>query len=362
MKRIMVFLMFLILLSGMTYSKTKTVYLVVPDAAIGTANLKYYVIDSSGTLVTDITKTEVKTDNYEGDTALNLVKLEITTDKNILKMVAGYIGSDGKYYLLVSPDANTSNVETKLSNNGSNSPFDVFNGVSATNNTKFDKYSNYPGIKITDDVRLSLIPVTGTVTNKTEFTAGTKMEDISGTLDINPSDSLDNIFVMINDSSIYYYLKKNSSLTEEQLKDLGFTDDEIKLPYTEVSTSSTNYSNVSYLHFRIQVNKDNTLTIGNETTSGNNIKAETKILQGEDMNITVYNSKKNGNGSWVVVINSGKVESGGNTIALLEDTGVAAESGIAVGSKVKGKSRARDTNIKTSLIDSDNFVIENIKE
>ncbi|WP_372715173.1 hypothetical protein, partial [Ilyobacter sp.] len=234
--------------------------------------------------------------------------------------------------------------------------------VSATNNTKFDKYSNYPGIKITDDVRLSLIPVTGTVTNKTEFTAGTKMEDISGTLDINPSDSLDNIFVMINDSSIYYYLKKNSSLTEEQLKDLGFTDDEIKLPYTEVSTSSTNYSNVSYLHFRIQVNKDNTLTIGNETTSGNNIKAETKILQGEDMNITVYNSKKNGNGSWVVVINSGKVESGGNTIALLEDTGVAAESGIAVGSKVKGKSRARDTNIKTSLIDSDNFVIENIKE
>ncbi len=378
MKRIMIFLMFLILVSGMAYSRT--VYLVVPASA---GSLTYYAVDNSGN---NVSLTDSTTTSYLGNSKLNLVTLT-TSSESTFKMVAGYVGSDSKYYYLVSPDAEEDDIKAKLTANTSGTNSDVFNGVSTIDSSKFKNYSSYPGIKITEDVRLSLVPVTGAVTNKREFSSGTSINGIAG---ISPSSSTDKMFVMITEydedtTSYVYALKKNDKddieLDTTMIKYVKNTDYSTETSKkgektysltgsaTQVSKAETVY-NANYVQFGYKKPKinDKNRDDSDNTDYKYNTYPTLEDVEGPfegDMTVTIFNEKYekvNGNayGQFNIYI-TGTIGAG-DTIVLLEDTGVSAENGIAVKSKVNNKSRARDTSLKTSLIGSDNFIIENIKE
>ena len=372
MKKMLMLLMFIIVLSGTAFSKTMNIYLVVPDDAMDTTtkeknvtttteNLKYYFMDTDGNKIADVEKAELKTNKYEGSSDLNLVKFEIKTNEDIVKMVAGYMGSDGKYYFLTDEDASGSvTAITSVINNASN-PLDAVSSLGSY------------GIKITDNMRLSMIPVNSGVTNTTEFPAGTKMEDIDGVSGISPSSSKEKVFIMINDDAIYYLKKNDELLTEEDLDKVGVPA-EYREKFSDagsrkVAKDLTLYENVSYLNFEMKSYKETQLDTEayniNETVLSKE-DGKIKKLQGVMEKVLIFNEKYEdsgeANGQWSIYI-KGKVESSdGETIVLLEDIGTDSSSEIAVGSKVKDKSRARETDIKTSLIDSESFVIENIKE
>ncbi len=342
MKRIMVFLMFLILVSGMAYSRS--IYLVVPKDAY--SSMSYYAVDKSGTVT--ITEDEDLLDKkYMGNDKLYLVTLKAGSEGNFKVMVKYEL--DGKYYFLVSPDAAIDSIKSKFKITYTLS--DVY--------VKFGSYSSYPGIKIKDDVRLSLLPINTGDKNITEITEEVTLNGYTG---INPNSSDDKEFYMKLESGTEYGLKKNSDVSTDKDKDKDktynlysiVTDEDGNKSYSKAGT--TEFEKITTIRFTskdIKDKTDNVLTEDGESIKNN----ETYTYEG-DMKASF--EKENGNGQWSMVIEG--TAGGGDTIVFIEDTGVAAESGIAVKSKVNNKSRARDTNIKTSLIDSDNFVIENIKE
>ena len=100
MKRVMIFLMFLILVSGMAYSEKRTVYLIVPEDA---GTLSYYAVDEYESEVTITASTE--TTSYLGNSNLKLVTLEASTS-DTFKLMAKYELND-KYYFLISSNTDT---------------------------------------------------------------------------------------------------------------------------------------------------------------------------------------------------------------------------------------------------------------
>ncbi|ADO82505.1 hypothetical protein [Ilyobacter polytropus] len=344
MKRIMVFLMFLILLSGMAYSRS--IYLVVPKDAY--SSMSYYAVDKSGT-VTIIEDKDLLNKKYMGNDKLYLVTLKAGSE-GTFKMMAKY-KLDGKYYFLVLPDADVDTIKSEF--NSTDTLSEVYDN--------FASYSSYPGIKIKDDVRLSLLPINTGDKNITEITEEVTLNGYTG---INPNSSDDKEFYMKLESGTEYGLKKNSDVSTDKDKDKDkdntynlysiVTDKDGNKSYSKAGT--TEFEKITTIRFTSKDIKDTTDNV--LTEDGVSIKNNETYTYEGDMKASF--EKENGNGQWSMVIDG--TAGGGDTIVFIEDTGVSAESGIAVKSKVNNKSRARDTNIKTSLIDSYNFVIENIKE
>ena len=335
MKRTMVFLMFLILISGMAYSRT--VYLIVPADA---GSLTWYAVDESKAEVTLTNKAEES--SYLGNENLKLVTLETSTE-DTFKLMAKYV-LDDKYYFLISSDTDTdsdSSLETLETNFVSiYSPSEIY--------TEYDSYSSYPGIKILEDVRLSMIPVTGEFT---EFNDGIVDEvylsdddetytnvSVKGVAGISP-----------NNSTTFTIIEKDSE-TSTVYTDLKTISDPITYSYTDDDGYDHYEVTVTYAQFRAKNTSSSTFTY-----DGNSDSNETYTLTGE-MVLDLY-SQNSGQGSYWMDISPS-----GDTVVLIDDIGVTAEREISATSKASDKSKSRDTNIKTSLIDSDNFIIKNIQE
>jgi hypothetical protein len=336
MKKILILLMSMAIFS---LAFSKNIYLVIPD---GATDVSYYAVDSNGDKLT-VSETS-KSGKYHGDEDLNLVTLSIQSS-DIIKLVAGY-KLDDEYYFMVSSDADKDTIKNKIES--ADSPFDVFEGV-----TTFGSYSNYPGIKVKDDVRLSLIAVEQTNFENTEILVlenGTV--EVSGKANFSPSNS-------DNNELAFSYLDDSEEVEEAEFKSDAdiFEFDKGNKP---TESSPLVIENVKKLYFRVKNNSDNTLTI-----DGMKVEKNTLVDKYGDMTLKFYNtSYKNGkaNGKWWLVAEGDMNGGDGDIIVLIEDTGTVASSGIDVDSKVKAKSRKRDTRLETSIIDSENFVIENIKE
>ena len=316
MKRIMVSLMFLVLISGMAYSETRTVYLIVPASA---TSLSYYAVDKNGSEVT-LTKDSTEISPYLGNSSLKLVTLKASTE-NTFKLMAKYELND-KYYFLISSDTDTDSddgLATLESNFVSTySPSGVCN--------QYTSYSSYPGIKILDDVRLSMIPVTGKFTEITGIDVsydGTTYTNVvvSGLAGISPTDS----------TSIF-------KLNDVVYPDLSDLSDGSEFPVTYVQFKAKNTNSSTFTYNGIE-----------------DVASATYTITGE-VNLT-FTSENSGQGQWYM-----DVSPAGDTVVLIDDTGVTAEREIAATSKASDKSKSRDTKIKTSLIDSNNFIIKNIQE
>jgi|GEM_PF-2889610 len=337
MKRVMIFLMFLILVSGMAYSETRTVYLIVPEDA---GTLSYYAVDEYETEVTITASTE--TTSYLGNSNLKLVALDASTS-DTFKLMAKYELND-KYYFLISSNTDTEsddNLEILETNFVStNSPSEVYN--------EFGSFDDYPGIKIQDDVRLSMIPVTDEFT---EFTDGIVDEVYLSDDDETYNNVAVNGYAGISpNNSTTFTIKEKDSETETVYTDLKTISDPITYSYTDDDGNDHYTVTVTYAQFRAKNTNSSTFTY-----DGKNDGNETYTLTGEMvLDLYAYNS---GQGSyWMEIIPEG------DTVVLIDDIGVTAEREIEATSKASDKSKSRDTNIKTSLIDSDNFIIKNIAE
>ena len=310
-----------------TSENVTKVYLIVPNSA---TDLSYYARNKNGKVT--ITEDEDSTvSKYFGNNDLNLVTLTSYSD-DVFKIMARY-KMDDKYYFLISPDAVVDDIKDDFDSD------DTLSEVYST----FGDYDSYPGIKIKDGIRLSMIPVTAGTKNLTEVTEEVTVKGETG---INPNSSDDKEFSMILKDGTEYGLKKNSgkynlwSLTKDEEADTLSFDEITYLNFTSKEVSSIAEGDLL---------KEDGVSIENN---------KTYTYEG-DMKAT-FTQENDGNGKWFMEIDG--TTGGGETIVLLEDTGTVASSGIDVDSKVKSKSRKRDTRLETSIIDSENFVIENIKE
>jgi hypothetical protein len=345
MKKIII--MFMILLSGLAYSRS--VYLVIPKDAY--SDLSYYAVNKSGEV--EITEnTDLLNSSYLGNDNLYLVTLE-TSSEGIFKLMAKYELND-KYYFLISSETDTSTIEESNFSN-TYSPSDVY--------TKFN-YSSYPGIEIGDDVRLSMIPVSNVFT---EFSVVSSTNDSSSiAVDTgywyknkkkNSSGELNNVTLEgisgINpgNSEPFTILKKGES-SENVYTSLKEMPSEIGYSYTDSD---------GYLHYKVTVTyvKFKTKNLSKLKLNGVDVEVASDFYATleDGMTLDIY-GKNSGNGQWYITF--GEEEE--NTIVLLDDAAVSTESEIAIKSKVNGKSKTRETTLKTSLTESDNFIIQSIKE
>jgi hypothetical protein len=336
MKKILILLMSMAIFS---LAFSKNIYLVIPKDA---TDVSYYAVDSNGDKLTVSETSEIK--KYHGDDDINLVTLNIQSS-DVIKFVAGY-KMDGEYYFMVSSDADKDTIKNKIEI--ASTPFDIFDGV-----TTFGNYSSYPGVKVNDDVRLSIIAINKSDIENFEKIDPETLVDILGYSGVNPSNS-DN-----NELKITYTDEDD----EGKEKNIEFKSegDILGVKTKPSSDDPLVYSVVTSLKFKVKNANKSTLTI-----DGSSVDNKVYDFSGGNMAIKLYNDSYNkkgkANGQWWIYID-GKAKSGeGDTIYLISDTGTVASSGIDVDSKVKAKSRKRDTRLETSIIDSENFVIENIKE
>ncbi len=363
MKKLLILLISIAFFSTITYSQTKKIYLIVPSSEESLSVQGIYKSKENGSVNSITSEIESTIENYQGNIRLKLIELKINTEEDIqensLKMVAGYKGNDGKYYFLVAPeeykkvdeDETTETVKTRLES-FSGTPFDAFEGTEEFN------YNDYPGYRIEDNMRLSLIPVTGgSVKNSKEFTTSPEAEKVEGTTGINPNNSPDQeLKLTIKGSGEVIEFK--GDIAAKGAVDL------IELEVTSVRFRPKSLNKVDKLGKKI-------LTIGGTqiTNNGSNREDGKGYLLTGDMAVKLYkvkngNGKSNGfaNGQWYMDIDGKHNGTAGNTVVLLEDTGVITSSGIPVATRVENRSRKRDTNIETSLIGNKKFTIKNIKE
>jgi hypothetical protein len=249
-----------------------------------------------------------------------------------------------KYYFLISSDTDTDSddgLATLESNFVSTySPSGVYN--------QYTSYSSYPGIKILDDVRLSMIPVTGEFT---EFYDGiVDQVYLSDDEETYINVAVDGVAgISPNNSTTFTIIEKDSG-SETVYTDLKTISDPIKYSYTDDDGLKHYTVTVTYAQFRAKNTNSSTFTY-----DGNADSNETYTITGE-MVLDFY-AENAGQGSYWM-----DVSPLGNTVVLIDDVGVTAEREIAATSKASDKSKSRDTKIKTSLIDSNNFIIKNIQE
>ena len=337
MKKMLMLLLFIIVLSGTAYSRT--VYLVVPKDAY--SNLTYYAADESGE-VTINEETDLLNKKYMGNDKLYNVVLTASSQGNF-KMMARY-KMDGEYYFMVSPDADVDSIKSNFSSTATLSEV----------NAKFTSYSNYPGININNDMRLSMVPVTEGSKNITEVT---EKDILAGKSGISPTsagnDNNNKEFKMkvkVNGENQVYGLKKNSG-----------NDYDLWSETKDAAATNLEFNEINELIFTSKTNKIDAGELLNE--DGVPIKDnENYTYKDDDWNLeATFDQGNGGNGDWYVTINA--TSKSGETLVFIEDTGTVVSSGIDVESKVKNKSRKRDTRIETNIFDnSESFVIENIKE
>ncbi len=274
---------------------------------------------------------------YLGNDKLYLVALTAESE-GVFKLMAKY-ELDGKYYFLISSDTDTSTIaESNFSSDYS--PSEVYN--------KFSSYSSYPGIKIGEDMRLSMVPVSGKFK---EFTNGIVDEVYLSGDDETYNNVVVNGYAGINpNNSTTFTIKEKDSETETVYTDLTTISNPIKYSYTD-SDGYFHYTvTVTYAQFRAKNTNSSTFTY-----DGKNDGNETYTLTGE-MVLDLYSENPGSGSYWMEIIPEG------DTVVLIDDTGVTSESEVTAESKSSDKLKLRTTNLKTSLIGSDNFIIQNMKE
>lgn len=346
MKKSILLIITLLVFSITGYASNKSAYIKLPlGTSLGDikvislvgngANIRYEASSS------ELNISMSKENSSDTVSTLKLIYTPISNDRK-LKFAIIYKVDEKNYVTLLSPDTEQYILDEINKKYDSDNPTEILDEY-------LNNWNDFPGIVLEKDMNLFAIPIDDNSSNilLKLIDEGTYYEGQTG--GINPGGG-GNTFVVKSNGSVVVdidYLKSNK-------KNLD-------------SNNTLGYFHGDFINFKPHKHdtNDRIIIINSDGTQEELPNSPIQLTLEKDSKVRIWNSKKNGNGTWYFTIINGKIidQNDSTKVTLVEDIWTSASESISMSSG-NNSSRNRITNIKinNNSDHSVNFDIISINE
>lgn len=346
MKKYILLIITLLLFSITAYASSRSAYIKLP-AGTPLSDIKVVSLIGNGNNIryeASNNELDISMSKDNSRDTVSTLKLTYTPSSNDrkLKFAIIYKVDEKNFVTLLSPDTDPSILDEMKKSYDSDNPTEILDEY-------LSNWNDFPGIVLEKDMNLFAIPIDDNSSNilLKLIDEGTYYEGQTG--GINPGGG-GNTFVLKSNGSVVVdidYLKSNK-------KNLD-------------SNNTLGYFHGDFINFKPHKHdtNDRIVIINSDGTQEELPNSPIQLTLEKDSKVRIWNSKKNGNGTWYFTIINGKIidQNDSTKVTLVEDIWTSASESVSMSSG-SNSTRNRISNIKINNNGdgSLNFDIISIKE